>query len=154
MENQKQLRKFIRESFRVLYEQAKQLPCPPATQNLELNTRNRNSAIKADYIQYGPLNLADTEYWDRAAEHWNTTPEVAKASKCSNCIAFDISPRMIDCMPGPTSQAIEDEEGYLGYCWMHKFKCHSARTCYTWAAGGPIRDDLVSAEWQERNEDA
>ena len=152
MENQKQLRKFIRESFRVLYEQVKQLPCPPATQNLELNTRNRNSAIKADYIQYGPLNLADTEYWDRAAEHWNTTPEVAKASKCSNCIAFDISPRMIDCMPGPTSQAIEDEEGYLGYCWMHKFKCHSARTCYTWAAGGPISDDLVSAEWQERNE--
>ena len=154
MENQRELRKFIRESFRTLYEQAKQLACPPATQDLELNTRNRNSAIRADYIQYGPLNLTDTEYWDRAAEHWNTTPEVAKASKCSNCIAFDISPRMIDCMPGPTSQALEDEEGYLGYCWMHKFKCHSARTCYTWAAGGPIKDDLVSADWQERNEDA
>ncbi|MGI9554606.1 MAG: hypothetical protein ACR2M6_01425, partial [Vampirovibrionia bacterium] len=31
------------------------------------------------------------------------------------------------------------------------FKCHSARTCYTWAAGGPIAEDNVSAEWQEKN---
>ena len=60
-------------------------------------------------------------------------------------------PRMLECMPGPTSQPIEDEEGYLGYCWMHHFKCHSARACYTWAAGGPIDDDKVSYEWQERN---
>ena len=33
--------------------------------------------------------------------------------------AFDISPRMKECMPGPTSEPIEDKEGYLGYCWMH-----------------------------------
>jgi hypothetical protein len=35
---------------------------------------------------------------------------------------------------------------------MHHFKCHSARYCYTWAAGGPISEDSVSAEWQEKNE--
>ena len=29
-----------------------------------------------------------------------TTPEVAKESKCANCVAFDISPRMLECMPG------------------------------------------------------
>ena len=120
------------------------LDCPDPTQDLELNTKNRNAAIKAEHIQYGPLNLADTEYWVKAAEHWNTEPEVAKKSKCSNCIAFDISPRMLECMPGPTSEPIEDEEGYLGYCWMHHFKCHSARACYTWAAGGPISKDKVS----------
>ena len=51
-------------------------------------------------------------------------------------------------MPGSVQ-----EDGELGYCWMHHFKCHSARTCYTWAAGGPITDDEVSAEWQEKNED-
>ena len=50
---------------------------------------------------------------------------------------------------GPVSEPIEDE-GYLGYCWMHHFKCHSARTCYTWAAGGPISDNKVSMEWQDR----
>lgn len=130
------------------------MACPLSTQDLETNTRNRNNAIQADYIKYGPLNLADTDgvakYYEDAAEFWNTDVESAKQSKCSNCVAFDISPRMLDCMPGPVSEPIEDEDGYLGYCWMHHFKCHSARTCYTWAAGGPISKDKISHEWQER----
>jgi hypothetical protein len=46
------------------------MSCPIPTQDLEVNTRNRNSAIKADYIKYGPLNLNDEEYWEKAAEHW------------------------------------------------------------------------------------
>ena len=127
-------------------EQIQDLVCPPATQDLKLNTENRNSAIESEHIQYGPLNLNDESYWDRIADHWKTTPEVAKESSCSNCAAFDISPRMKECMPGSLQ-----EDGQLGYCWMHHFKCHSARTCYTWAAGGPISEDKVSAEWQERN---
>jgi hypothetical protein len=64
------------------------LDCPDPTQDLELNTKNRDAAIQADHIQYGPLNLADDEYWVKAAEHWNTEPEVAKKSKCGNCIAL------------------------------------------------------------------
>ena len=143
------LKRIISEELKRIIEQ-KDRECPPATQDLEINTRNRNSAIKAEYIQYGPLNLADTEYWERAAEHWNTTVEVAKESRCSNCVAFDISPRMLECLPGPVSQPIEDAEGYLGYCWMHSFKCHSARSCFTWAAGGPIDEDKVSYDWQKR----
>lgn len=123
--------------------------CPVATQNLEINTKRRNQAIEADYIQYGPLNLSDTEYWNKLADHWNTTADVAKKSLCGNCVAFDISPRMNKCMPGEVS----DPEGKLGYCWMHHFKCHSARTCRTWAAGGPIKEDTVSADWQSRNEE-
>jgi len=123
------------------------MACPLPTQDLELNTKNRNSAIKADYIKYGPLNLTDEGYWELAAEHWNTTVEVAKESKCKNCVAFDISKRMLDCMPGSVQN-----DGYLGYCWMHNFKCHSERTCYTWASGGPIDEDKVSYEWQERKE--
>ena len=124
--------------------------CPLATQDLELNIKNRNAARDADWIQYGPLNLSDEGYWLRYAEKWNTTPDVAKQSNCSNCVAFDISPRMLDCLPGPTSEPIKDSEGHLGYCWMHHFKCHSARTCYTWAAGGPISEDTVSFEWASK----
>ena len=120
--------------------------CPPATQDLALNTKNRDAAVKAEHIQYGPLNLNDKDYWTRYGKRWNTSAAVAKKSNCSNCIAFDISPRMKDCMPGKTS----DKDGELGYCWMHHFKCHSARTCYTWAAGGPISKDKVSSEWQDR----
>ena len=141
-------RKHLNEAVNVSINKIKDLACPPATQNLELNTKNRDSAIQAEHIQYGPMNLEDEKYWVRAAEHWNTEPEVAKKSRCGNCAAFDISPRMKECMPGETS----DDDGELGYCWMHHFKCHSARACYTWAAGGPIDEDKVSYEWQERGQ--
>jgi hypothetical protein len=124
------------------------LDCPRATQDIALNTKNRNLCIR-DYM-YGPLNLSDTAYWVKLAGMWNTTPQVAMNSRCYNCSAFDISPRMLKCMPGPLSEPVGDAEGYLGYCWMHHFKCHSARTCETWAAGGPITDDKVSYAWHEK----
>jgi hypothetical protein len=127
--------------------------CPLATKDLKVNTRNRDKAIKASWIQYGPLNLSDNQYWKRLAAHWKTTEKVAKESRCGNCVAFDISPSMIDCMTaGPVSKDIEDADGILGYCHMHHFKCHSARTCYTWAAGGPITEDAISMEWQSKTE--
>jgi len=137
--------KLLIENWKKFVNEAMKLACPKPTQDLELNTKNRNSAIQAEHIQYGPLNLTDEEYWVRAAAHWKTEPEVAKESNCSNCVAFDLSPRMKECMPGSVQ-----EDGELGYCWMHHFKCHSARTCYTWAAGGPINDDSVSADWQNK----
>ena len=53
--------------------------CPLPTQNLELNTKNRDSAIKANYIKYGPLNVDEPgDYWDELAEQWDTTVEAAK----------------------------------------------------------------------------
>ena len=122
--------------------------CPLPTQDLKLNTLNRNKAIQADHIQYGPLNLSDANYWVRLAKHWRTTPEVAKESKCGNCTAFDVSPQMQKCMPG-----MVQEDGVLGYCHMHHFKCHSERTCYTWAAGGPITKDSVSTDWSGKESD-
>ena len=139
------------ENFQKFISEVKELVCPPATQDLELNTKNRDAAIHAEHIQYGPLNV-DTPgpYWQDIAEYWNTTEKAARASLCGNCVAFDISPRMKDCMPGETS----DKDGELGYCWMHHFKCHSARSCITWAKGGPISEDDMSAQWQEKNQDS
>lgn len=136
--------------IKILISKAKELVCPKPTQDLKLNTTNRDKAIKAKHIMYGPMNLSDNDYWEKVADHWNTKPEVAKKSRCGNCAAFDVSPRMLKCLPGPVSEPIEDKEGKLGYCWMHHFKCHSARTCLTWAAGGPISEDKVSAEWQSK----
>ena len=140
------MRKLI-EAARRVYES---LDCPEPTQNLELNTHNRDSAIHADHIKYGPLNVdVPGDYWQELADHWDTDVEAAQASLCENCAAFDISPRMLDCMPGE----LQDADGHLGYCWMHHFKCHSARTCRTWAKGGPIVSDSVSEDWQSRSED-
>jgi len=122
--------------------------CPPATQDLELNTKNRDATLKN--FNYGPLNVSEPgDYWEKIADYWDTDVEAALASKCGNCVAFDISERMDACMPGETS----DDDGRLGYCWMHHFKCHSARSCHTWAKGGPIEDDVKSLDWQKRGED-
>lgn len=130
-------------------DEADEKSCPLPTQDLELNTKNRNEAIKADHIQYGPLNVKyPGDYWEDIAEFWDTAEKAARKSLCENCAAFDISPRMLDCMPGE----LQDEDGHLGYCWMHKFKCHSARTCRTWAAGGPITTDETSYSW-DKDED-
>jgi len=119
--------------------------CPPAAGDVDLNTKNRNSTIKNH--MYGPLNVDEpADYWKKIADKWDTSEEAAKKSLCGNCVAFDISPRMKECMPGP----ISDKDGHLGYCWMHHFKCHSARTCDTWAKGGPIVKDTISTEWQDR----
>jgi len=121
------------------------MECPPATQDVAINTKNRNATIKN--FGYGPLNVDEPgDFWEKIAKQWKTTVKAAKKSKCGNCVAFDESPRMKDCMPGETS----DGDGTLGYCWMHHFKCHSARTCDTWAKGGPITTDKVSEGWQER----
>ena len=61
--------KLIMENWKKFLAEAKKYICPPATQDLELNTKNRNAAIEAEHIQYGPLNLEDESYWDRAAHH-------------------------------------------------------------------------------------
>jgi len=129
----------------------KEKQCPAPTKDLKLNTANRDRAIDAEYIQYGPLNVNEpSDYWKDIAVYWKTSEEAAKKTLCGNCVAFDISPRMDQCMPGQTS----DKDGRLGYCWMHHFKCHSARSCRTWAKGGPIKTDENSYEWQKRNTDA
>ena len=122
-----------------------EMKCPPATKDLALNTKNRDATTKK--YNYGPLNVDEPgDYWEKIAKHWKTSVEAAKKSLCANCVAFDISPRMKDCLPGDTF----DDDGELGYCWMHHFKCHSARACHTWAKGGPISKDSESHEWQER----
>ena len=45
--------KLLIESFRNFISEVQKLVCPPATQDLELNTKNRDAAIQAEHIQYG-----------------------------------------------------------------------------------------------------
>ena len=132
---------------------SKETQCPTATLDISVNTANRDRARKLDWIMYGPLNVEfPGKYWKKIAAKWGTSPKAAKKSNCGNCVAFDRSPKMVDeCIPAITSEPVADEFGVLGYCWMHHFKCHSARTCNTWAAGGPIKSDEASGEWFDRN---
>ena len=89
--------------IKIVLKKKKQGSCPKETQDLELNTKNRNASIKADHIQYGPLNLSDEDYWVRAAKHWNTTPEVAKKSNPARRKSFRARHNCDN--PGPKTKA-------------------------------------------------
>lgn len=123
--------------------------CPPATQDIELNLKNRQKAI--DEYGYGPLNpqLPNLKFWLKKVEEWNLdSVEEAKSSLCGNCAAFDIKTETLDCIAtgigGDTETADEViDAGELGYCRFLKFKCASKRTCDAWVTGGPLTDDKI-----------
>lgn len=120
--------------------------CPPATQDIQLNLKNRQNAI--DNVGYGPLNPAEPneEFWQDKADRWNITPDEAKTSVCGNCVFFVRTPKMLDCIEEGIGLGTEEAEGSieageLGYCNALDFKCASERTCNAWAAGGPITEE-------------
>jgi hypothetical protein len=127
--------------------------CPPATENVAINTRNRNATIR--FFMYGPPNPNEPSesFWNRYAKLWSkgkpvtaqTLAEV-KRMRCGNCSVFDISPRMKRCLPPSPPDEYESpaQNAVFGYCWAHHFKCASTRTCTTWAAGGPIKSNEIS----------
>ena len=121
--------------------------CPPATQDITLNLKNRQKAI--DEYGYGPLNpdLPNTKFWMAKVAEWNLdSAEEAKSSLCGNCAAFDQRQATLDCIAqGIDSDSPADAEGVidagdLGYCKFLKFKCASKRTCDAWVTGGPLVD--------------
>jgi len=130
-----------------LLEEAKS-KCPPATQNIELNLKNRQKGI--DEYGYGPLNPNEPnkKFWEKKVEMWNLdSAEEAKKSRCGNCAAFDMTSKTLDCIAKGigNDNGSEDpyqviEAGQLGYCRFLKFKCAAKRTCDAWVVGGPILD--------------
>jgi len=119
-------------------EGAEGMACPPATQDITLNLKNRGKAIEA--AMYGPENpnLPNTGYWRELAKEWDVTPEDAKMSRCGNCGAFNREEGMLQCIAkgmGPEGDpwgAID--AGDLGYCEIFDFKCAASRTCRAWIA--------------------
>lgn len=123
--------------------------CPPATQDIQLNLKNRQNAI--DNVGYGPLNPKEpsTEFWQDKADKWKVTIDDAKKSVCGNCVFFDRRPKTLDCIEtglsegGSGDQSAWDaiDQAELGYCTALDFKCAASRTCNAWAVGGPITED-------------
>jgi hypothetical protein len=115
--------------------------CPPATQDVTLNLKNRAKAITA--AKYGPENpaLPNTKFWQGKADQWDVTIEDAKKSRCGNCAVFVVSDKMKNCI----AQGIGNESdpwgaidlADLGYCEIFDFKCAAKRTCDAWVVGGP-----------------
>ena len=103
-----------------------EMDCPKATMDTrkgeELNEKNKKKIVENN--QYG----------------LPTEEAKEKGQSCANCVVFDISKRMKDCMRNQT--------GEIGYCWMHHFMCAGKKWCNTWVAGGPITSDSESYEKQ------
>jgi hypothetical protein len=126
--------------------------CPPATQDITLNLKNRQKAI--DEYGYGPLNpdLPNRKFWMAKVDEWNLdSPEEAQQSLCGNCAAFDQRKETLDCIAQGigSDQGADDptiDAGDLGYCRFLKFKCASRRTCDAWVTGGPLRDKEPEAQ--------
>lgn len=131
--------------------------CPAATQNIELNLKNRQKAIEE--YGYGPLNPNEPneKFWEKKKEKWELdSAEEAKKSLCGNCAAFDITTKTLDCIAKGIGNDEGSEDPYdvinvgkLGYCRFLKFKCAAARTCDAWVVGGPITDEKKKSTSKE-----
>jgi hypothetical protein len=117
--------------------------CPPATQDIPLNLKNRQRCIQV--ARYGPPDPSQPNeaFWQAKAEMWGVAPENVKSMRCGNCAAFDVSPHMLSCIAQGLAGVGTDgydsiKAGQLGYCHFFKFKCAALRTCDAWVAGGPI----------------
>ena len=130
--------------------EAKSTKCPPATQDITLNLKNRQKAI--DEYGYGPLNpdMPNRKFWMAKQAEWNLdSPDEAKPSLCGNCAAFDQREDTLDCIAQGIGSDLGAEDptidaGDLGYCRFLKFKCASRRTCDAWVTGGPLVDKKVT----------
>ena len=131
--------------------------CPPATQDIELNLKNRQIAI--DQANYGPLNPNEPneEYWQAKADQFGGDIEAAKKARCGNCAFFDIRKQTLACIAAGIGEEDDPElvieAGQLGYCEAFDFKCAAARTCDAWVVGGPIEDDEYESEYEEDYDD-
>lgn len=101
-----------------------EMDCPKATTDSGLNEKNKNKIVENN--QYG----------------LPTEEAKQNGQSCANCVVFDISKRMKDCMGKQPDE--------LGYCWMHDFMCAGKKWCDTWVEGGPINSDDESYKKQQR----
>jgi hypothetical protein len=128
--------------------------CPPATQSIEINLRNRRKAITG--AGYGPLNPKEPNeaFWQDKADLWSVSIEDAKKSRCRNCAVFTVTTKMKDCIAsglesgGSSSENAWDaiDAAELGYCEAFDFKCAASRTCDAWVTGGPITDETQKSK--------
>lgn len=120
--------------------------CPPATQDIAVNIKNRQKAIEG--ADYGPLNPKEPniEFWNKKGKRWNVSAEEAKKQRCGNCIMFVRTKKMLGCIESALGNEQGNvawdiiEAGQIGYCEAFDFKCHAMRTCDAWVVGGPTID--------------
>jgi len=126
--------------------------CPVATQDIQVNLKNRNNAFKE--FGYGPPDpsLPNDVFWIKKAKMYNAPTDAVKEMRCGNCAAFIQTPSMLECIKTgieggdevKNQLAYEDqfmEAANLGFCELFHFVCAGSRTCDAWKSGGPITEE-------------
>ena len=134
----------MREYIRIV--EAANKGCPIATQDIDVNLKNRQKGI--DDYHYGPANPNKPgNYWKDAARRWKIDEATAKSMTCSVCAAFDVSDKMWACIESgiqgdeKTVDAMATiHKSDLGYCNFLHFKCAGTRSCTAFVSGGAIDD--------------
>ena len=121
----------------------KEKDCQEATQDIELNLKNRQTAINKH--GYGPADPSqpNEKFWLKKMKMWKVDDlSEVKNMLCGNCAAFDITSKTLDCIEKGIGEEATDtvNAGKLGYCKFLKFKCAAKRTCDAWVTGGPLTD--------------
>ena len=120
--------------------------CPIATQDVDVNLKNRQTAI--DDYYYGPANPDKPgNYWKDYAKRWKIDEKTAKTMQCNNCAAFDVSDKMWACIESGIQGDEKNADAMatihkadIGYCNFLHFKCAGSRSCTAWVSGGAIDD--------------
>jgi hypothetical protein len=75
---------------------------------------------------------ANSEYWKKMAEIWQTSEKEARRQLCANCEYFEDTPEMMEKMDVVPFNKFDADGGGRGYCHKFSFICHNLRTCQAW----------------------
>jgi hypothetical protein len=131
--------------------------CPIATQNIDINLKNRQIAINK--YGYGPANPNDIEadnksFWQNKADMWKSSVENVQTMRCENCAAFNVSDKMRSCISKGFDEEGNDpmatiEKADIGYCAFLHFKCAGDRTCDAWIVGGAVDNKDLTENYKK-----
>jgi hypothetical protein len=100
--------------------------------NQESTIHDRKATLDV-LLKSNPNNY---KFWVEKAMLWgNKDIRAVMSARCGNCIMFDDSPKMIECIKSGIfgdQPDTHDVTGDLGYCVALKFKCAASRTCDAW----------------------
>lgn len=75
---------------------------------------------------------ANSPYWTKMAEVWQTEEATARRRMCANCEYFDNTPERLEVAESVPFNEFDEGAGGRGYCHKFEFICHNLRTCQAW----------------------
>mgnify|MGYP003342203289 CR=1 FL=1 len=124
------------------------MKCPKVLLSLELNKKNHKTCIQEASLGPADPEASSTAFWSDKANKWGVSVAAARELICGNCENLLLTPEIVECLknnpqpkPSEVVKGWADTGDSAGYCNQWDIPCTLSRTCDTWEAGGPIRDE-------------